>query len=483
MKRVSDIITKEEIRNWKANEIITISAGMGSGKSYFIKNILYEYCKENNYKILYLIHRNNCKNQFSEEIKGKEDVIELQTYQYIEEMYRHNLDFDFSRYKYIVCDEYQYFCGSQDNDFNNYIDISFEKIINSKNNVKIFMSATGNDIKSVMKINYKIKYKDYKIKPDYSYIKKIKYFNKDDTIDELLKECISKNQKAIVFMDSAEKCYKKYLLFKKYSLFNCSKNNKKFYKYVDEEKINNMLYDEMFKENILFTTCCLDAGVNIIDKQVKGIILDVKNTNTLMQCVGRRRVDRSDIDDKIYLYIKNRNKFDISNMLKSINRQLEKPECLMFNNYEFFINKYKRNCNCKMIYDTIDDDGEIQKKVNMLMFYSCINRKIELESMKESNYIKVVNKMFGKKKSCIIEEEKSLNYLERYLNSIVGKRLYKKEQEELINMLNLKDSRGRLQRKVTTLSGYMIDNFNMILISKRVKEDNKLKTIWFVNNI
>ena len=85
-KRVSELITIEQIKQWNNNDIITITAGTGVGKSYFVKNILYAFTKAKNKKILYLIHRVNCINQFKEELKAdnKLDTIDLMSYQHIE---------------------------------------------------------------------------------------------------------------------------------------------------------------------------------------------------------------------------------------------------------------------------------------------------------------------------------------------------------------------------------------------------------------
>ena len=51
-------------------------------------------------------------------------------------------------------------------------------------------------------------------------------------------------------------------------MFNCSKNNSDYYKYVDKEKIKNMLTNEKFEDLILITTTCMDAGVNLIDLEL-----------------------------------------------------------------------------------------------------------------------------------------------------------------------------------------------------------------------
>ena len=69
------------------------------------------------------------------------------------------------------------------------------------------------------------------------------------------------------------------------------------------------------------------------------------------------------------------------------------------------------------------------------------------------------------------------------LDKLVGKILYKEDREELIEKLNLRDSRNRLQKKISTLNEYLSDNYNTTLISKRIREDGKKVTIWILNNI
>lgn len=39
--RVSDLITREDIQKWEPDVPVVIMAGTGVGKSYFIKNTLY----------------------------------------------------------------------------------------------------------------------------------------------------------------------------------------------------------------------------------------------------------------------------------------------------------------------------------------------------------------------------------------------------------------------------------------------------------
>ena len=90
------------------------------------------------------------------------------------------------------------------------------------------------------------------------------------------------------------------------------------------------------------------------------------------------------------------------------------------------------------------------------------------------------------------EERKSKKELERqkyineilipYLNSIVGKRLFKEDKEELIYMINLKDNRGRIKKSIGQLSSYLMENFDFKLISKRIKVKGVKYTMWILDN-
>ena len=146
-KYISDIITMEEIENWDDGSIINISAGTGTGKSTFIKNTLYNYCRRNRMKSLMLLPRKRTKNQFKEELKKANKNgyrLKIMTYQTIESHYKkHSRCMDLSEYDFIICDESHYFFG--DSGFNRYTDISFNTILNARA-TKIYMSATGETI-------------------------------------------------------------------------------------------------------------------------------------------------------------------------------------------------------------------------------------------------------------------------------------------------------------------------------------------------
>ena len=491
-KRVSEIITTEEIKKWNDGDIITITAGTGVGKSYFIKNILYAFAKKENKKILFLIHRRTCINQFYEEIKrdNKLDTIDIKTYQSIEYSIINDKSIDFSEYKYIVCDEMQYFFG--DSAFNKTTDISINTILNQKDNIRIFMSATGNYTKNYIKNIKKIDTVDYEIPINYNFIKSLTFYNLDDTLDVFIEESVKSEEKAIFFIQSAKKAYELYSRHKDKCIFNCSKSNKEYYKFVDENKINEILVNEKFDSNILITTTCMDAGVNIIDDKLKHIVCDVEDSNTIIQCIGRKRLQNE--NDKIHVYIKSINNCVLGGKKGMLKSKIEMADYLRNHTVEEYVNKFKRKCDySQIVYDeAVDENDKCTKKINELMYFKCNIDICDIELMlsyKKYGFNKFIanklgfyddNKGFTYR---IIEEQKKENELEEYLDGLIGKRLHKDEQKELINMIDLRDSRNRLQKKVSTLNGYLLDNYNMMLISKQIRKDGKKVTIWLLNNI
>ena len=61
----------------------------------------------------------------------------------------------------------------------------------------------------------------------------------------------------------------------------------------------------------------------------------------------------------------------------------------------------------------------------------------------------------------------------KYLESIINTKLDKEQQKILINNIGLKDTRGRQIKSINTLNAYLIDNYNMTIISKRIKMQGK----------
>lgn len=498
MKRVTEVITINEIKSWKENDIVTISAGTGAGKSYFVKNVLYAYAKEKGERILMLIHRSNCVNQFQKEIEkdDKTDVIDVFTYQKIEWENRKQIENDLSQYKYIVCDEFHYFMS--DASFNKTTDISLKTILESQNTVKIFTSATGDYVRDYINHHKKLDTIDYNIDIDFNFIKKIRFFYEDEVITRLAEEIICKNRKAIFFIQSDEKAYKLHKHFKSNSIFNCSKYNQEFYKYVDEDVINNMLQNERFDSNILFTTLCMDAGVNIVDDDLKYILCDVEDTETLIQCIGRKRLKNK--KDYIQLAVKSINNNRLGGLITQAKKRLLKADYLLEHGEIEYVREYGRDLDLNyVVYDKISDKpfGGVEKVVNELTYFKSTQDINKYNSMLNDSYeIYLSNRLnlplYKRKKLSILQkEEKDMLY--SYLTSLIDKRLYKNEKTELIETLSLRDSNRNLQKSIKVLDSYLQENYNLTLINgkrdnRRKLEDGKdnlnfQKSYWYIKSL
>ncbi|WP_339145429.1 DEAD/DEAH box helicase family protein [Sutcliffiella sp. BMC8] len=487
--RVSEKITFDEVRQWESGDIITIKAGTGAGKSHFIKNQLYGTAKENNKKILMLIHRVNCVNQFQDEIvkAKKTDSIDIKTYQYIDAVYKNNKEFDFSPYQYIVCDEFHYFMS--DASFNKTTDMSLTAILKQKDKIRIFMSATGDYMERYISGYKKLETKGYDIPIKFNFIKDLRFFNKDETVEEFIKEAIKHKRKAIFFIQSAKKAFELYRKYQDYALFNCSKNNDEYYKFVDEVKITDMLKNERFEELVLITTTAMDAGVNIRDKELQHIVCDVKDIRTLIQCIGRKRLE--DKKDGIYLHIKTITNQQLGGIETQLRKKIEMAQYLRQNSVHDYIKKYPREYDrWAIVYnDIVNDDKNISTlKINDLIYFKCLTDMNDIESMKrlgEFGYCKFLARRFGfydgfdEYTYTTVEEKQKQQILEDYLESMVGKVLLtKSDRKELIKTVDVKQN-GKLLQSLDSLNSALreqnIDYYIVQFETSRIVNAKKVK--------
>lgn len=489
-KMVSDIISKDDIKKWDNGSIVTIKAGTGVGKSYFIKNTLYEYAKENNKKILMLLHRVNCLQQFKGELieDDKLDIINIRTYQSIEALQSKGIDFNFAKYDYIVCDEFHYFMS--DASFNKTTDISLNTILNQTKKIRIFMSATGFYMKNYISNIKKLNTTDYDVDINYDFIEQLEFFNTDGTLELLINNIIKNKEKAIIFIQSATKAYELHEKYSKYSMFNCSESDKHYSK-VDNDKKESLLINERFEESLLITTTALDAGVNIIDRDLKHIIVDVDNVGSLTQCIGRKRVRWLDketgewVSEKVNVYIKNISNQRLGGKLKHINERLEKAIYLRNNTLQEYIQKYGRDGDSSnIVYDDYSiENNEAIKKVNELMYFkSLIDRENIKKMLKKGKggYMKFISEEFNKEDGLLIEDTMEIETMQGLLEDMVGKKLYKDDQKVLIDIIDFRvDSK---QQKSYRKLNYALDEvlrLPYVILPKRTNS----KTYWIIEKI
>lgn len=465
--RVSEAIT--DYKQWTEGDIITITAGTGVGKSYFIKNNLYTHAKKNNRKILMLVHRLNCRDQFLHEVEkeGKSDILTIGTYQAIEQNALRGVvsnNVNPADYDYVVCDEFHYFMS--DASFNQTTDLSLSAILDASNSVRIFMSATGDYVERYLQNYRKKEIVSYRLPISFDFIESLTFYSQQKTIEHYIELAIKKNEKAIFFMDSAKRAYDLHRRYREHSMFNCSASNKLF-RHVNKEKLDSMLVNERFEDLILFTTTALDTGVNIHDKELNNIVCDVRDIRTMTQCIGRKRLQ--DKDDYIHLVVKSRHNQQLGGDIKNLTKEMEMVDFFKEHGLKELVTKFSRQYDkTNIIYDVWEDDS-LTKRINELAYFKRMTDKYDITEMLklgDYGYCKYVARWLGKYEEeseqydyVVQEDQDMIDSLEEYLNSIVGEvMLQVKDRKELVKKMNVRDGNNRILKNIKTLNGMLKEN-------------------------
>lgn len=440
-----------------------------------------------------LVPRDRIKNQFCIEMGNTSNVdktLEIMTYQKIEhELLDSNSSFSLDNYNYIVCDEFHYFLN--DAEFNNYTDLSFNIILNSRS-TKILMSATGN-----IALDYIKRLTDKKIKL-YDFgnninISELNFYNKKDTLYYLAREIINNNEKGILFIKSAEKAYELYRTYKNNAIFCCGRSSE-YYRYVDSDIIESLLKNEKFDTNLLITTTVLDCGITIKDKNLKHMVIDnIFDIDTIIQCLGRKRkID--EFDNNLFVYISNFSNKQLAGIKTQIQKKTNKA--LYFKSYGLreYLLKYPRQQDTEMIiYDVpIEDNDKCTKRLNELMLEKRMNKINVIETMLDYNiygrngFMRYIRDNLYIDNYFILEEEDIKNELEYYLEEHLGETMLSlKDRNELIEKINLTDNRGKLLKKISSLNSCLQEigsDYRIIELNKITKtidgKKKQYKTPW-----
>ena len=311
---VSEIIKDDYKNKWKLGDRIVIKAQTGSGKSTFFGNTISVYSEEHGLNALMLSNRNLLKLQNRLLFKVNIDCINYQTFESISIKQNKTIDSLLDKYDIIFIDECHYFYT--DSAFNPNTNLILQYLKKEHNDkILIFASATPDMIfYSIQKEKFNY---IYEIPYDYSFIKKIVFYESDEDVENIIKN-IPPTEKAIYFaskvVDSAMYSNK----FKN-SKFICSQYNRQFKKFSDMNIYNQIVKNEKFSCKILMTTSVLDNGINIKDEKLKHILIDIMDATTLIQCIGRKRIESD--NDGIIIYCRKPSKRQImGSLFGNINR-------------------------------------------------------------------------------------------------------------------------------------------------------------------
>ncbi|MCH5250558.1 MAG: DEAD/DEAH box helicase family protein [Lachnospiraceae bacterium] len=326
---------------WEPSQPVFISAQTGSGKNYFVENILMPYLDTLNYKnitkykILILSNRLALKHQIEERIKENDDSddadswiysfsdnTDVMTYQSLLEKIgylKKTQKRKDSRYVFVICDEAHFF--TSDAMFNPHTQKILETIVRLfKDAVRVYMSATPYEC-----LEYIIKYEEkinshyllmafYHFKRDYSYLDINTYSDIKELYKEIVKS-VNKGEKWLIFIDDKEKCKSVKEKLEEYGeKIGCSmvvKNeNSAIHKIYavdadskDDKAYRSIIRNENLGKNtyVLITTSVLDNGVNL--KDIDNIVISDMSKVKCLQMIGRARTKKKS-DERKTLYIK-----------------------------------------------------------------------------------------------------------------------------------------------------------------------------------
>lgn len=315
----------EDFKNWTACDEIFIQTPTGSGKTTFIVETLAPYAEKKGGEVLLLVNRKILRRQIKsglaeshgiqsmtdEEIDAIQsfDGITVLSYQQVEAQLKEK-DYVLTvlsdkRFRYIVFDEIHYFL--QDCLFNRDIFYWEEVVSRICNATKIFLSATIEEVQPYMieelhlgdRITEEIEIDKnssfymyeggyftngriihYRKLPEFN-ISKVFYFRE---LPELLNEInSSKNDKWLIFVNSKSEAEA------------MTNGLVKSFEYLDAEvdednPIKEQIIErEKFETQVLITTKVLDNGINIIDEQLKNIVIMTTEKTEFLQMLGRKR--------------------------------------------------------------------------------------------------------------------------------------------------------------------------------------------------
>ncbi|EQK42928.1 DEAD/DEAH box helicase family protein [[Clostridium] bifermentans ATCC 638] len=308
LKWVSDEIGND-YKEWKRGDIITINAQTGTGKTFFIKNVLIPHMAYE--KMLIVANRVNLKRQLKKDLckyynkplpTDLSDLdnlnvigdVTIMSYQQLGNII-HDSNYgkeklDLSMYDYIICDEAHFFMT--DAGFNNKCDLVFFELVRKKHDaIKIFISATMDEIYPTIQAgaedtNSNLIGKKYNTGVDYSYVN-TKYFRNLNDIAKLIKNDKT-DEKWLIFVkskDDGEKLENQLKDICSCEFITRETNIKK------SENLRNIISDSNFVSKVLITTKVMDNGINIDDDKLKNMVIMTYDNVSFIQMLGRLRVD------------------------------------------------------------------------------------------------------------------------------------------------------------------------------------------------
>ena len=246
-----------------------------------------------------------------------------------------------------------------------------------------------------------------------------------------------------------------------------------FMKQLLSDKIDfeeNPLRGQLQGYRVLICTQAYETGINIHDESVGIVILAFSKKTTVKQF--RSRI-RHDIRLLVCMPSKDDSNVDFTDIPPSIDEKYfnipidDSIKEELKSQYGFLNDKNETSF--KAVKDYFGKHGYV---------FATVDKQLRLfhseDELKEYKASKKQSKKMAKREVKIDETRK-------YLDNIIGVDLNKEKQEELVNFINLRDNKGNLLKSTKLLTPYLLEYYNIQLISKRKKINGVRETVWILS--
>lgn len=222
---------------------------------------------------------------------------------------------------------------------------------------------------------------------------------------------------------------------------------------------------------VLILTMAYETGINIYDKDVGVVLVATSNRDNYIQARSRVRHDV-----RLFYVYPPKGYEDVADDFTDIppridekyfNIPIDKPmEKELVEQYGLVF-KGKEKTNLKSVEEYFESHGYVFATIDkeFRLFHS----EEEIEEYKTSK--KETKKM--------AKREVKVDKIKKYLDGIIGVELNKEQQNELVRIINLRDSIGRLLKSTKVLKPYLLENYDILLVSKPNKIDRK--RVWILS--
>lgn len=479
----SELITAERTKDLICNHSnMILKGGTDTGKTTYICNQVSKVAK----RILYFCPRTKLAESLKHDIRTKGiNNIDVRLTQGCEQRIirgttsiQNETDNIISNYDVVVYDEIH--CVIDDTGCNNGTDLTcklVEQLLQNVNISVILISATGDYIfkyfidKGMIDSN-----NIFEVAKDYSFLTCVPLSNTADSTINMVESLLfdtPKEEKIIYFCSKIERGTEAYNRLQQQCdvMFACSLNTKDSY----AKKINRITeITDTFNAKVLIATTAIDVGINLKDIFIKHIVTDIYNINSLVQCVGRKRIISK--SDNVTLYFRNWTKYGLNEPTEATKKELEQIELFKVDTDAFNLKYYKRDdCKSKYIYmnpftrrQELNIMGEIKLEQDYINYLRII----------ENNFKCLVSERFT---GCKMLPEKKViinSFIRSKIIALEGKELYKDEQKQLAKILDIRSRNRELLYGYGILNEYITQYCKGYTLSKERRA--KGRTFWKV---